>query len=266
MKKSISARARDRQPQWLSSAAGRALHDRHAHRHAGRTCRCSAATAGAGTLVRYGDDANNCDALRLQFDAGRGTQHAAVTGRRRDRRISTRSFSPTCTTTTPKASPTSFRCAGAIRAERARSSMWCAAPTPSRPARLHVISCKNFVAHIGDRIPALRRDCPARSRRTRTVSSKPDQRRSPTSSTFEPTNEPKVVWTVRRREGHRRSARPTFPATPAYRVDTPAGSVVIGGDAGNDKMAPPRDHVDLGSGRDCWRRASTSSCTRPCIR
>jgi ribonuclease Z len=26
----------------------------------------------------------------------------------------------------------------------------------------------------------------------------------------------------------------------SYRVDTPAGSVVIGGDAGNDKLAPPR--------------------------
>src|ERR1700739_4058951 len=29
--------------------------------------------AGAGTLVRYGDDSNECGALKLQFDAGRGT-------------------------------------------------------------------------------------------------------------------------------------------------------------------------------------------------
>jgi ribonuclease Z len=29
--------------------------------------------AGAGTLVRYGDDANSCSAVNLQFDAGRGT-------------------------------------------------------------------------------------------------------------------------------------------------------------------------------------------------
>src|SRR5437879_2484698 len=29
--------------------------------------------AGAGTLVRYGDDSNNCGAMKLQFDAGRGT-------------------------------------------------------------------------------------------------------------------------------------------------------------------------------------------------
>src|SRR5215831_15145450 len=29
--------------------------------------------AAAGTLVRYGDDANACGAVKLQFDAGRGT-------------------------------------------------------------------------------------------------------------------------------------------------------------------------------------------------
>src|SRR6476620_3477400 len=29
--------------------------------------------AGAGTLVRYGDDSNGCGAMKLQFDAGRGT-------------------------------------------------------------------------------------------------------------------------------------------------------------------------------------------------
>jgi len=29
--------------------------------------------AGPGTLVRYGDDGNDCSELKLQFDAGRGT-------------------------------------------------------------------------------------------------------------------------------------------------------------------------------------------------
>ena len=27
--------------------------------------------AGPGTLLQYGDDGNNCDAVRMQFDAGR---------------------------------------------------------------------------------------------------------------------------------------------------------------------------------------------------
>jgi ribonuclease Z len=29
--------------------------------------------AGPGTLIRYGEDSNDCNAMRLQFDAGRGT-------------------------------------------------------------------------------------------------------------------------------------------------------------------------------------------------
>ena len=29
--------------------------------------------AGPGTLVRYGDDSNNCATMKLQFDTGRGT-------------------------------------------------------------------------------------------------------------------------------------------------------------------------------------------------
>src|SRR5258708_39424929 len=29
--------------------------------------------AGAGTLVRYGDDSSDCSTVKLQFDAGRGT-------------------------------------------------------------------------------------------------------------------------------------------------------------------------------------------------
>src|SRR5262245_58134272 len=29
--------------------------------------------AGPGTLVRYGDDGDDCNAVRIQFDAGRGT-------------------------------------------------------------------------------------------------------------------------------------------------------------------------------------------------
>jgi len=38
--------------------------------------------ANAGTLVGYGDDANNCSAVRLQYDAGRGTLQATITNPR----------------------------------------------------------------------------------------------------------------------------------------------------------------------------------------
>jgi ribonuclease Z len=59
--------------------------------------------------------------------------------------------------------------------------------------------------------------------------------------TFDSKDEPQLVWS----SGDVKviAARSTHIAGHAsYRVDTPAGSVVIGGDAGNDVTAPPRAH------------------------
>ena len=71
--------------------------------------------------------------------------------------------------------------------------------------------------------------------------------------TFEPKNEPQVVWSAGDvKVGAIRSSH--IPGHASYRVDTPAGSVVIGGDAGNDLVGPPRatstsDQGDIGEGR-----------------
>ena len=57
--------------------------------------------------------------------------------------------------------------------------------------------------------------------------------------TFEPKNDPQVVWSSG--DVKVSAIRSThIPGHASYRVDTPAGSVVIGGDAGNDVFAPPR--------------------------
>jgi ribonuclease Z len=57
--------------------------------------------------------------------------------------------------------------------------------------------------------------------------------------TFAPAEEPQLVWS--RSDVQVRAIRSTHIAGHvSYRVDTPAGSVVIGGDAGNDTVAPPR--------------------------
>ena len=59
--------------------------------------------------------------------------------------------------------------------------------------------------------------------------------------TFAPREDPQSVWTLG--EVRVQAIRSThMPGHASYRVDTPAGSVVIGGDAGNDKSAPPRDY------------------------
>jgi ribonuclease Z len=57
--------------------------------------------------------------------------------------------------------------------------------------------------------------------------------------TFEPTDEPQVVWSSG--DVKVSAIRSTHIAGHvSYRADTPAGSVVIGDDAGNDVLAPPR--------------------------
>jgi hypothetical protein len=82
--------------------------------------------------------------------------------------------------------------------------------------------------------------------------------------TFEPKNEPQVVWTFD--EVKVSAVRSTHsPGHASYRVDTPAGSVVIGGDAGNDKFAPPLRAPPLRRSR-CWQRGPTLSFIRLFIR
>ena len=59
--------------------------------------------------------------------------------------------------------------------------------------------------------------------------------------TFEAKNEPQVVWSLG--DVKVSAIRSThIPGHASYRVDTPAGSVVIGGDATNDVLTPPRKH------------------------
>jgi ribonuclease Z len=99
------------------------------------------------------------------------------------------------------------------------------------------ISCKQFVAHIAD--PFI-------------YSGEIDQRLSEVKErlaggpadlanliTFEPKDEPQLVWSSG--DVKVSAVRSTHMVGHAsYRVDTPAGSVVIGGDSGNDTLAPPR--------------------------
>jgi ribonuclease Z len=99
------------------------------------------------------------------------------------------------------------------------------------------VSCKKFVAHIGD----------AYLRSGEIAQRHAENKERPLGGpadlinviTFEPKNEPQVVWSAGDvKVGAIRSSH--IPGNESYRVDTPAGSVVIGGDAGNDLVAPPR--------------------------
>jgi ribonuclease Z len=190
--------------------------------------------AGAGTLVRYGDDSNDCSALKLQFDAGRGTNLRLSQVGISPGQLNAMFFTHMHSDHTEGFADIiqlrwNFNSAGS------KLDVVCSADAVSILG--FTLSCQKFGAHIGD--PFIQSGEIAQR-----ISE--DKRRLPGGPadvanviTFQPTNEPQVVWTSG--DVKVSAIRSTHIAGHAsYRVDTPAGSVVIGGDAGNDAVAPPR--------------------------
>jgi ribonuclease Z len=194
--------------------------------------------AGAGTLVRFGDDSNECGAVKLQFDAGRGTNmrlsQLNVTPGQLNALFFTHMHSDhtegfadimqhrwTWNSTGPKL------------------DVVCSADATSRLG--FSVSCRKFVEHIGD---AYLQSGEISQRRTEgggAVRLPGGPAELVNIQTFEPKNEPQVVWSLG--DVKVSAIRSThIPGHASYRVDTPAGSVVIGGDATNDVLDPPRSH------------------------
>jgi ribonuclease Z len=191
--------------------------------------------AGAGTLVRYGDDGNDCGAVQLQFDAGRGTAL----------RLSQVNVDVGALDAIFFTHMHSDHSEGLFDLMLARWN-WnskgpkldvvCSNDAVAQPLGF-TLSCRNFVAHIGDAFLQSGEIAQRASEDKNRLAGGPAELAN--LSTFDPRDEPQVVWS---KGGVRVSAiRSTHIAGHAsYRVDTPAGSVVIGGDAGNDVPAPPR--------------------------
>jgi ribonuclease Z len=190
--------------------------------------------AGSGTLVRYGDDGNNCGAVKLQFDAGRGT-----TMRLSELGVFPAELNAIFFThmhndhTEGFADLTQLRWFyhGTAPKLDAVGSSDVVAP------RGHTVSCRKFLIHIADAFIQSGEIAQRHSEdENRTAGGPADLIKA---ITFEPTSEPQLVWS----SGDVRvsAIRSTHMAGHvSYRVDTPTGSVVIGGDAGNDVLAPPR--------------------------
>jgi ribonuclease Z len=190
--------------------------------------------AGAGTLVSYGDDSNHCGAMKLQFDAGRGT----------NMRLSQINVSP------PQLNALFFTHMHGDHTEGFADIMmlrWylkgprldivCSSDAASVAGI--TLSCRKYVAHLADAFIQSGEIAERRSEDTARLARGPAELAN--VITFDPKDEPQVVWSL---DDVRVSAvRSTHTAGHAsYRVDTPAGTVVIGGDAVNDKLAPPRTH------------------------
>ncbi len=190
--------------------------------------------AGAGTLVRYGDDADNCSAVRLQFDAGRGTNQRlsqlGVTVGQLNAIFLTHMHSDH---TEGLADVLLLR--WNFNSTAPKVNVVCSADAKSPLG--HMLSCSNYVARIGEAFIASGEIAQRRAEDKRRLAGGPADIAN--IVTFAPSNDPQVVWS----SGNIKvsAIRSThIPGHASYRVDTPAGSVVIAGDAGNDKLAPPR--------------------------
>jgi ribonuclease Z len=190
--------------------------------------------AGAGTLVRYGDDANDCGAIKLQFDTGRGT-----TMRLSQLGVGPEQLNAVFFTHMHNDHTDDFADLVQLRwtfnAMGPKLDVVCSADVVS-PQGV-TISCSKFTAHIGDAFIQSGEIAQRHSEvKERTAGGPADLINT---ITFHPTDDPQVVWSSG--EVRVSAIRSTHIAGHAsYRVDTPAGSVVIGGDAGNDVPAPPR--------------------------
>lgn len=195
--------------------------------------------AGAGTLVRYGSANTDCSDTLLQFDAGRGTTE----------RLSQLGLSPLqldAIFLTHMHSDHTEGLAGLLQYRwhflgDAVDVVCSADVTTSKPPPERTMSCSKFMAHIGD--PMLH----SGEIGQRYAENKKRDPAGPAALVRLhlvdlplPDKPGHVVW----QSGDVSvSAIGTahIAGSLAYRVDTPAGSVVIGGDAGNSKPAPPRD-------------------------
>lgn len=190
--------------------------------------------AGSGTLVRYGDDGNNRGAVKLQFDAGRGTTM----------RLSQLGVDPAQLDGIFFTHMHNDHTEGFADLVQLRWFYYGTGPKIDAVGSSDIVSplgftvsCRKFLGHIADAFMQSGEVAQRHSEdKNRTAGGPTDLINT---ITFEPEAEAQVVWS----SGDVRvsAIRSThMVGHVSYRVDTPAGSVVIGGDAGNDVLAPPR--------------------------
>ncbi len=177
---------------------------------------------------------DGCSAVALQFDAGRGTSlrlsQAGVDVGRLDAIFFTHMHSD--------------HTDGFADLMQARWNWNSAGPkldvvcsTDAASPLGFTLSCQKLVAHIGDAFIESGEIAQRASEDQRRLAGGPAA--LATLMTFTPRDDPQPVWS--KGDVRVRAVRSThIPGHASYRVDTPAGSVVIGGDAGNDVTAPPR--------------------------
>ena len=193
-----------------------------------------AGQAGSGTLVTYGTEETGCRDVLMQFDAGRGTtQQLSKIG------VSVGQLSGVFLTHMHSDHVEGLIDMAQLRwhfnSTGPKLPLVCAEDTPS-PAG-HTMSCTNFATHIGDALINSGEMAQRLAENADRLPGGPADLLEP--ATFAATDTPVEVWASGDVTVSAIFSR-HVPGHASYRVDTPAGSVVIGGDAGNDVPAPPR--------------------------
>ena len=192
--------------------------------------------AGPGTLVRYGDDANDCRSVLMQFDAGRGTlMRLSQVG------VQAAQLNAVFFTHMHSDHMEGFSDIVQMRwifggLKPPKLDVVCSSDAKTQFG--FTLSCKKFVAHIDDAYEQSG-ETAYRKVEGKGVYSPAGPVAGLNVITFNPKDEPQVVW----KSGDVKvsAIRTThIPGSAAFRVDTPAGSVAIGGDFSNDVEAPPR--------------------------
>lgn len=195
--------------------------------------------AGAGTLVRYGAVSNDCGDVNLQFDAGRGTTE----------RLSQIGLSPNdidAVFLTHIHSDHTEGIAGLLQLRwhfmGGPIDIVCSDDvTAVRPPPGRLISCRGLVEHTADAFLHA-----GEIAQRHAENNKRDPGGPATLANLElvatplPNKPGSIVW----QSGDvsvSAIATVHIAGSLAYRVDSPAGSVVIGGDAGNSRSELPRE-------------------------
>lgn len=191
--------------------------------------------AGSGTLVSYGTEENNCRDVLLQFDTGRGTNQQLS-------KIGLSSAALDAVFFTHIHSDHSEGLADLMQvrwhfnSDGPKVDLVCHEDATSDDG--HTMSCDKFAAHIGDALIESGEMSQRLAENPSRLAGGPSDLLDVT--TFGASTEPQTVWQEGDVTVSAISSR-HIAGHASFRVDTPAGSVVIGGDAGNDSPAPPRD-------------------------
>ncbi len=192
--------------------------------------------AGAGTLVQYGDESNGCGAVRLQFDTGRGTTQRLSQAKTPVGKLNA-IFLTHMHSDHTEGLADMMQLRWHFNSGGPKVDLVCSSEAKSPLG--NVLSCEKLAAHIGDAFINSGEMAQRLAENKKRLPGGPADLINVQS--FKPTGEPQPVWT----SGDvtvSAIASTHIPGHASYRVDTPAGSVVIGGDAGNDTRKPPRAH------------------------